>query len=205
MSPSFQSTLPVGGATHDVPQGAGRNLDFNPRSPWGERHLLDFVILPDVAFQSTLPVGGATCSFRRSSEQLGVFQSTLPVGGATFFKSWGRGEQSISIHAPRGGSDKTVKIFYNQIGISIHAPRGGSDKNICILDGSNSNFNPRSPWGERSGSWRECSRSPEHFNPRSPWGERLDSNFKNLKSDIFQSTLPVGGATIPSSTPQTVR
>ncbi len=34
----FQSTLPVGGATCTVPNGAGKARYFNPRSPWGERH-----------------------------------------------------------------------------------------------------------------------------------------------------------------------
>ena len=56
--------------------------------------------------------------------------------------------------------------------ISIHAPRGGSDKaHPCPLL-LVSNFNPRSPWGERR--------------------LRL-SPF--LATQIFQSTLPVGGAT----------
>ena len=58
------------------------------------------------------------------------------------------------------------------VGISIHAPRGGSD-NLCrrrFLDLWN--FNPRSPWGER----------PVKFSPLATW-------------HLFQSTLPVGGAT----------
>ena len=34
------------------------------------------------------------------------------------------------------------------------------------------------------------------FNPRSPWGERRVRSFARLKVSIaFQSTLPVGGAT----------
>ena len=33
--------------------------------------------------------------------------------------------------------------------ISIHAPRGGSDSTVMIGDAKPPNFNPRSPWGER--------------------------------------------------------
>ena len=56
--------------------------------------------------------------------------------------------------------------------ISIHAPRGGSD---CIQ--------------------REPVRVYQHFNPRSPWGERLRMWSFMTVLPIFQSTLPVGGAT----------
>ena len=56
------------------------------------------------------------------------------------------------------------------------------------------NFNPRSPCGERP------ARSvPEHcrqdFNPRSPCGERQDKYRFQLYDNVFQSTLPVWGAT----------
>ena len=56
-----------------------------------------------------------------------VFQSTLPVGGATTKMSAQNWLATISIHAPRGGSD----ILYFVVG--AHADY----------------FNPRSPWGER--------------------------------------------------------
>ena len=79
----------------------------------------------------------------------------------------------ISIHAPRGGSDITPHIV-NLVSddISIHAPRGGSDRAEPDYLETLENFNPRSPWGERpsmaSGDGAYC---------------------------LFQSTLPVGGAT----------
>ena len=101
-----------------------------------------------------------------------LFQSTLPVWGATFccrycFERW-----SISIHAPRVGSD--FSIF------------GDCD---CLP-----NFNPRSPCGERPRG-----PVPTHkrldFNPRSPCGERPNSAKFNARHCRFQSTLPVWGAT----------
>ena len=100
----FQSTLPVGGATGCDFCHVKDMQDFNPRSPWGER--LD----PSTVGQYT-----------------GLFQSTLPVGGATTFPGNGQVLTWISIHAPRGGSDRISSI----------------GKPTCH------NFNPRSPWGER--------------------------------------------------------
>ena len=123
---TFQSTLPVRGATCDIQYlkltafisihapRAGSDLyciyfsgyqpHFNPRSPCGERRRLSLL-----------------CNSRSK------FQSTLPVRGATF----------------------AVHCFFYIGAISIHAPRAGSDdlrktSIVCLV-----NFNPRSPCGER--------------------------------------------------------
>ena len=56
--------------------------------------------------------------------------------------------------------------------ISIHAPRVGSDRNPMWYQGGDNNFNPRSP----------C-------------GERLTSCAFGILYRLFQSTLPVWGAT----------
>ena len=99
----FQSTLPAGGAT-----------------------LLCILMTMIFIFQSTLPAGGATNSGFMAAQQA-KFQSTLPAGGATyqFFAS--------------GLSDS----------ISIHAPRRGSDRKQFRSCKDASYFNPRSPQGER--------------------------------------------------------
>ena len=55
-------------------------------------------------------------------------------------------------------------------------------------------FNPRSPCGERL-RWRQHSDVAIDFNPRSPCGERLLVVSKTVFAWIFQSTLPVRGAT----------
>ena len=125
--------------------------------------------------------------------------------------------------------------------ISIHAPRGGSDLAPSPARLRLCHFNPRSPWGERLSESLMLSRFFSNFNPRSPWGERLVhlSDFRLVLrisihaprggSDLsvpgcapagiisihaprggsdcmvdssrktsakFQSTLPVGGATL---------
>ena len=79
-----------------------------------------------------------------------AFQSTLPVWGATPAEFYVAKHNYISIHAPRVGSD-------------VFTP--------CTV-ASSTDFNPRSPCGERRwpGLWGPIRR---YFNPRSPCGERL--------------------------------
>ena len=80
---AFQSTLPVGGATRNISATHVDIPNFNPRSPWGERH-------------RPAPLWGGAV----------IFQSTLPVGGATQTGGGDSYAVGISIHAPRGGSDR---------------------------------------------------------------------------------------------------
>ena len=59
-----------------------KRLNFNPRSPCGERLTYTSKIFSLVAlFQSTLPVRGAA-AFSSGSMLPLIFQSTLPVRGA---------------------------------------------------------------------------------------------------------------------------
>ena len=169
---TFQSTLPVRGATAvalcvaktadisiHAPRAGSDNLssarrsassDFNPRSPCGERRAVVLIVQRDeIQFQSTLPVRGATA--------IGyILGSRL----------------SISIHAPRAGSDayllgvslsvrnfnprspcgeRLTKFFdwFIVTLISIHAPRAGSDSSRSCPLSASCDFNPRSPCGER--------------------------------------------------------
>ena len=172
MTQLFQSTLPVGGAT---------------RVCHGYRRVK--------VFQSTLPVGGATTDSTAAASVQG-FQSTLPVGGATFHICHFATSEGISIHAPRGGSDHDF-LRLDMVGrISIHAPRGGSDREQRPEGYAPVNFNPRSPWGERLVLPVLQHQSVRYFNPRSPWGERLPPQPFICATWTFQSTLPVGGATL---------
>ena len=168
---AFQSTLPARGATASRRNPGGLDLIsihaprtgsditrrsnqwlrkyFNPRSPHGER--------PD-----------KVCSY----VHLLIFQSTLPARGATGCEMW----------------------LEQYLTISIHAPRTGSDPSMWTKTATSENFNPRSPHGERpaplcdgvavggisihaprTGSDLIRRRSGEpagYFNPRSPHGER---------------------------------
>ena len=58
------------------------HIDFNPRSPCGERRRTRLRIRSKSRFQSTLPLWGATRS-KRCRTTSTAFQSTLPLWGAT--------------------------------------------------------------------------------------------------------------------------
>ena len=105
------------------------------------------------------------------------FQSTLPLRGATVCLCKACGHHWISIHAPLTGSD---------------APPLRVSDFEC-------HFNPRSPYGERLGLRRRHPTASD-FNPRSPYGERLEQLNAVFRDNLFQSTLPLRGATdmIPS-------
>ena len=83
-----------------------------------------------------------------------LFQSTLPAWGATY----------------------RFDVFHVARRISIHAPRVGSDARPDRQPPRFSDFNPRSPRGERRGREALC-----------------DANLG------FQSTLPAWGATSPQA------
>ena len=190
MEAAFQSTLPVWGATSlteilpflrvisiHAPR-VGSDLVhvglllfcdyFNPRSPCGERH-----------FER----------FQERDEQ--IFQSTLPVWGATRQSHHSPSRQTISIHAPRVGSDFAVLWNTSAVQISIHAPRVGSDS----LGPGNCQerfyFNPRSPCGERRQGCGAVHQG-QYFNPRSPCGERLTLTANLMFPDDFNPRSPCG-------------
>ena len=172
-------------------------MDFNPRSPHGERRQSHGASRrSDQQFQSTLPARGATTPLvpgityscisihapRTGSDSHRVlhaahclvFQSTLPARGATIFlMQHVIGDCEISIHAPRTGSDLTSAILRLIAAISIHAPRTGSD--MC-RGWSFKKLLSISIHAPRTGSDsppRQSYRRWCNFNPRSPHGERL--------------------------------
>ena len=168
----FQSTLPARGATRGrgaarvagdisihaprtgsdncAPNAAEIRHNFNPRSPHGER-----------------PRGTFTSDFFIK------FQSTLPARGAT--------RTGISPHCISS--------------ISIHAPRTGSDEDLQSTRLLADNFNPRSPHGERPAL---SSRANICFLFQSTLPARGATSFTRCTIpplELFQSTLPARGAT----------
>ncbi len=86
---------------------------------------------------------------------------------------------SISTHAPRKGSDTSIRTWWSNMPISTHAPRKGSDRSGQRRIRTIWDFNPRPPQGER----RDTKPHYPHranFNPRPPQGERLDASLANL-------------------------
>ena len=78
--------------------------------------------------------------------------------------------------------------------ISIHAPRGGSDPESMPGESHVSDFNPRSPWGERQFPL-QGKRKNWSFQSTLPVGGATMISGINVHRAVFQSTLPVGGAT----------
>ena len=102
-----------------------------------------------------------------------LFQSTLPLRGATVRQGRGADRVGISIHTPLAGSDVVDVRHVYPVLISIHTPLAGSD------------FSRRS---YNSNSF--------YFNPHSPCGERLLRMMFSNWLLVFQSTLPLRGATM---------
>ena len=170
---------------------------FNPRSPCGERRPARPSTSRTRLFQSTLPVWGATLMACRPALPP-RFQSTLPVWGATRRACWASSSAEFQSTLPVWGATRGREGRSPGGGISIHAPRVGSDSTESSARCATGHFNPRSPCGERQLRQR-VEQLGKNFNPRSPCGERhLSCKLKSGRK-IFQSTLPVWGAT---STPR---
>ena len=123
----FQSTPPAWGATQKRRVSLERAIISIHAPPHGERLRWHIANYHNIRFQSTPPAWGATSLYSSRFNRLKIFQSTPPAWGATTGKGVGSITISISIHAPRMGSD--------------HQPR--------TARGSQNHFNPRSPHGER--------------------------------------------------------
>ena len=131
-----------------IPQ---RITDFNPRSPRGER----------LGIRSPPRYSGL------------YFNPRSPRGERLHGRNPFRERIAISIHAPRGGSDRNQQAAQQAfLNISIHAPRGGSDAihrptaDILYL------FQSTLPAGGATKAICTASTTPSYFNPRSPRGER---------------------------------
>ncbi len=192
----FQSTLPLRGATRiytdtstqqiisihapltgsDCNQGPSTQakINFNPRSPYGERRCIPQEKAIGYYFNPRSPYGERLYMFSQSFD-VDKFQSTLPLRGATMYLRYVGALHFISIHAPLTGSDRvyfdvhqTFSDFNprspygerlkplgdspSRIDISIHAPLTGSDRHSIGQIADQKHFNPRSPYGERPGT-----------------------------------------------------
>ena len=150
-----------------------RPRHFNPRFPHGERRLRHALV----------------CDIRE-------FQSTLPAWGATFCQPIYEAWLTISIHAPRVGSDRRLLLPTRRCAFQSTLPAGGATSRQELMR-KPKNFNPRSPRGERH-------RSPilhagsRNFNPRSPRGERprTPDDTRRRRSD-FNPRSPRGERRVP--------
>ena len=172
----FQSTLPLRGATkHETGDSktryisihaplagsdigvclvSGILMNFNPRSPCGERPGTSVSLIKPATFQSTLPLRGATpvvmrfipfylisihaplagsdALIDRAVDVNIQFQSTLPLRGATLPP--GNIATAIEFQStlPLRGATHRTDSKRHQHKISIHAPLAGSDCRVFL-------------------------------------------------------------------------
>ena len=130
-------------------------------------------------FQSTLPARGAT-KRRYASRPTSRFQSTLPARGATIFFGFLQTFLSISIHAPRTGSDSSF-TFSTSVSTTFQ-----------------STLPARGATQRRRGTLTAPARISIHA-PRT--GSDLGDGIVTKNPCEFQSTLPARGATVEAIKP----
>ncbi len=81
------------------------------------------------------------------------------------------------------------------LSISIHAPRAGSDASASLIKSLAMLFQSTLPVRGATRYSLEPQAAQRDFNPRSPCGERLPRSHNGKGIEEFQSTLPVRGAT----------
>ena len=146
-------------------------FNFNPRSPHGERQVDGVHVATKGLFQSTLPARGATFSLPSMACWMMYFNPRSPHGERQCASIRAGCCRTFQSTLPARGATRGRHRGQPPLGISIHAPRTGSDTLADVLDDERTDFNPRSPHGERRGT-RLCRPAWENFNPRSPHGER---------------------------------
>ena len=101
----FQSTLPARGATISRYGCTSKAINFNPRSPRGERLAREWAGNFSDKFQSTLPARGATSYTVKKLTDATNFNPRSPRGERPAQAPVKPLVALISIHAPREGSD----------------------------------------------------------------------------------------------------
>ena len=148
-SEAFQSTLPVWGATskhrlicHPIwPR-------FNPRSPCGERRMHHAVRASFQSFNPRSPCGERPLRIINKLTGGICFNPRSPCGERLRFCMRAAHRISVSIHAPRVGSDAILGHGAEQTLVSIHAPRVGSDFKVNEMMGILPMFQSTLPvWG----------------------------------------------------------
>ena len=169
-------------------------LHFNPRSPCGERHQPLDVRMSSSIISIHAPRAGSDAIAPISAQVRPKFQSTLPVRGATRVCIAAHSDKAFQSTLPvRGATFRAEYPLMRCVVISIHAPRAGSDQSLRCIQAFKPDFNPRSPCGERRSILR-----PQHvpaldFNPRSPCGERrCRSSAVRSRRRYFNPRSPCG-------------
>ena len=102
---TFQSTLPMRGATQILILHIALSFNFNPHSPCGERLSINVNgnMIGNISIHT--PHAGSDAFRKIPAVPARQFQSTLPMRGATRYWTYNSIRALISIHTPHAGSD----------------------------------------------------------------------------------------------------
>ena len=161
----------------------------------GSDRIHDFLIFP-CQISIHAPRTGSDRRWYSSSLPTSPFQSTLPARGATGAACGSKSKRQISIHAPRTGSDPLTRwAFSAPPRFQSTLPARGATLNQRNTAPDCSNFNPRSPHGERRYAVHRYDLPPPISIHAPRTGSDQHSQHATLKITRFQSTLPARGAT----------
>ena len=169
--------------------------NFNPRPPCGRRR--SSISMPGASrqFQSSLPMREATQDLLRRALTIKHFNPRLPCGRRLGSVSPVAKSSSFQSPPPMRGATVFGRDAAPGSYISTHAPHAGSDEQLleCLIKPSN--FNPRSPCGERLLRLWWSTPWITNFNPRSPCGKRHCHHHSKGNQGSFQSPPPMREAT----------
>jgi len=169
---------------------------FNPRSPRGERR------------RCTLKEPRGRCFNPRSPRGERLFALATSVKPPSFNPRSPRGERpktanllamrsSVSIHAPREGSDSAITGAAGRPRqVSIHAPREGSDSAITGAAGRPRQVSIHAPREGSDSAITGAAGRPRQVSIHAPReGSDWVTHEIYYHNTVFQSTLPARGAT----------
>ncbi|EOQ37160.1 hypothetical protein HMPREF1526_02079, partial [Butyricicoccus pullicaecorum 1.2] len=155
-------------------------------------------------FQSTLPMRGATCHTCHSAKTMRISIHTPHAGSDFVLLSPPRRRSSyFNPHSPCGERQHASSFSLNSSSISIHTPHAGSDHSWANMRRLQHDFNPHSPCGERRGVWRAAVQGIISIHTPHA-GSDLTLTSRSRMVAIFQSTLPMRGATLTDGATLTV-
>ena len=194
----FQSTLPTRGATNYLPALQPATMNFNPRSPRGERPDARILVPRHCRFQSTLPARGATLILRVMPPQRWISIHAPREGSDQDLIEYPRPGQNFNPRSLRGERRRPRAVWLSGVRFQSTLPARGATivqssysrttefqstlpargATLPAATGCQSpdDFNPRSPRGERRKSFPAPQAYSTYFNPRSPRGERPRSS-----------------------------
>ena len=169
--------------------------NFNPRSPWGERHCSRGVVYRCAGISIHAPRGGSDAKARAGEAEYCRFQSTLPVGGATFSHGCWLSKSRFQSTLPVGGATRAERRVPDRK--HDFNPRSPWGERLTVFPGSVSHaaFQSTLPVGGATGYQSRGRGGRKRFQSTLPVGGATSHSKSSGYSFLFQSTLPVGGAT----------